>query len=96
MELLELILGIKYLKLWGVKMNYKDISKKIRTYEKKIRTYEKKVVIKAMYNDVDDIVCNTASGKQICHKGDYLVCSNGEFYPVKKKIFLETYKEVIE
>lgn len=69
-------------------MNYKDISKKIRTYEKK-------VVVKAMYNDGDDIVCNTAWGKQICHKGYYLVCSNGEFYPVKKEIFEKTYKEVL-
>ena len=69
-------------------MNYGDVSEKFKTYEKK-------QVVKAMLNNEEDIECNTAWGKQICHVGDYLVYSNNEYYPIKKEIFEKTYKEVL-
>lgn len=59
------------------------------------KRYRKKpVIIKARQMD-GKFAVDTLEGQMHGNKGDYLVRGvKGEFYPVKKEIFEETYEEI--
>ena len=52
-----------------------------------MKKYRKNEIIEAEVNIKEDFVIETSWGKQICHKGDYIIHSNNETYPCSKEVF---------
>jgi hypothetical protein len=59
-----------------------------------IKARKKPIIVLAMRLD-DDIIIETLEGDMVGRKGDYLIRGTaGEYYPIKPKIFHETYDDM--